>query len=75
MVKIYIISICLFVILSDVQVLSYRLSELLQTVQILLFPSMLYIFKRNSFVGKAAVVMVAFAFLLMNVFYNGYFYK
>ena len=67
--KIYAISLSLFVLLSSVPVLAFRISELYQVVEIILIPMIVYAFKGNVFVKRLIVVCVGLCFLLMNIFY------
>ena len=69
--QIYAISIIALVLLSSVPVVAFRVSELYQIVEIAIVPMAIYSIKGNSFVKRMAVVLVATAFLLMNIFYVG----
>lgn len=70
-IKIYTFSICAFLILSDVPVLSFRISELFQCVEFLLLPMLMYIPIRNGYVlKKISVIWIGLIFLFINAFYN-----
>lgn len=67
LLKINIISICCFLLLSSLPVFAGRVSELFAIVQMILYPSLIYIF-RQRFVGYIIVI-----FLSLLSFWN-YFY-
>lgn len=67
--KMYVLSICAYLLFSDIPVLAFRLSELYQVVEVFLFSSLIFVFKSGSF-GKLFVTVLATAFLFVNVFYN-----
>lgn len=71
LVQIYAISVIALVLLSSVPVVAFRVSELYQIVEIAIVPMAIYSIKGNSFVKRMAVVLVATAFILMNIFYVG----
>lgn len=67
--KMYVLSICIYLLFSDIPVLAFRLSELFQVVEVFLFSSLIYLFK-DKMVGRLLVVTLATAFLLVNLFHN-----
>ena len=67
--KLYVISICVYLLFSDIPVLAFRLSELFQVVEVFLFSSLIIVFNDRS-LGKLCVTALATAFILINIFYN-----
>lgn len=67
--KMYVISICMYLLFSDVPILAFRLSELFQVVEVFLVSSMVLLFDSRSF-GRFFVICITTAFLLINIFYN-----
>jgi len=67
--KMYVFSICIFLLFSDVPVLAFRLSELFQVVEVVLFPSIVFLFKNHT-AGKLFVITLASLFIMVNIFYN-----
>lgn len=69
-IKIYCISIASFLLCSDVPVMAFRISELLQSIEFLLFPLIIYITHRKQrIIGKIIAISIAFIFFSLNVFY------
>ena len=66
---IYIIALSTFVLFKDIPVVAFRIAELLQIVEFIIIPTILYTV-RSRFVGKFLVVGVALVYLLIIVFYN-----
>lgn len=71
-VKVYAISLSLFVLLSDFPTAAIRISQLYQIVEILLIPMLLYAFSRILLIGRLMLFCIALFFLLFNIFYNEY---
>ena len=69
--KMYIISLVAFLLLSDIPVLSFRISELLQIVEILLIPSIVLVPKYRQ-LGRYMIIGFAAVCIFVNVFYNQY---
>lgn len=69
LVKIYCVSVIIFLLLTDIPVLAFRLSELLQIVEIILLPMLCYMFKSHR-LGVLFVLCICLSFFLMNVFYS-----
>lgn len=67
----YSISVAIFVLFSDVQVISVRISELYQVCQIVCIPMLLYIYhsKRRKF-GYFLISAFSFCQLFLSVFYS-----
>lgn len=76
LIKIYIISLFVFVAFSSIPAISSRTSELLQIVEIILFPFVCYIFREKT-VTLIGVILIGLAFLSFSLFYTklftGYF--
>lgn len=71
MLKIYALSLTAFAGLAFLPVLSFRVSELLGVVDILLIPMILYAVKPR-YAGVTLVVLYAVGIFMLNVFYNEY---
>jgi len=70
LIKIYTISLFIFLFLSKIPVFAFRTQELLGVVEIILIPSLIFIFpKRFKYIGILAVWFVALVFFLMDIFY------
>lgn len=69
LIKIYVISISIYALFSEMPVIAVRLSELLGVVEILLIPILVFIF-RNKKTGYIMVSLVSTVVLLMNIYYN-----
>lgn len=67
--KIYVVSIIIMPLLSDVPIMAFRLSELLQIVEIVLIPS-LVIVPCKHFKGKLVVMVFALCCFGMDVFFS-----
>ncbi|MFI3332545.1 MAG: EpsG family protein [Rikenellaceae bacterium] len=68
---IYTISLMIFILLSNLPVLAFRLSELLQVTEIVVIPALVYCFSDRVF-GKVVVVATSLCYLLIITFINGY---
>lgn len=68
LVKIYTIALTSFVLFSDIPVLSFRISELLFIVEIVLFPLIVYVFKEKR-MAMLMPITIGLFMLLVNVFY------
>lgn len=69
LVKIYAISISIFVLLSSVPVIAFRVSELYQIVEIVLIPMLIYTIRIPLLIRRMSVEIIAMVFLLMNILY------
>lgn len=67
LLKVFVVSICFFLLFSFFPVLAWRLSEIPGVVEIVLFPTAVYAFKQQI-VGKLIVIVYALALLVQNVF-------
>ncbi len=68
--KIYSLSLFSFLFFSRIPVFSFRIQELLGVVEIILIPTIVYLFsERFQWLGKLSVWMVSLGFLLLNIFY------
>ncbi len=67
---IYTLGVASFIIFSDVPVLAFRISELLNIVEIIIIPLIIYTL-RYMIVSKLVVVVIALVFLLINVYHAG----
>ena len=68
--KVYALSLFSFLFLSKIPVFSFRIQELLGVVEILLIPSIIFLFSNKfSWIGKLSVWIISLAFLLLNIFY------
>jgi hypothetical protein len=70
LIKIYAISASFFVLFSAIPIIAFRLSELLQIVQIILLPFLLYLL-RPHYVPLLAVIAFALMILTFDLFYVG----
>lgn len=68
-VKIYVLSLALFVLMSDIPVIAFRVSELYQIVEILLIPTIILIPRYRS-IGKYIGISFGFCILYINIFYT-----
>ncbi|MFW6272457.1 MAG: EpsG family protein [bacterium] len=68
LIKIYTLSLVSFVIFSDFPVISFRISELLGIVEIILIPFLIYIFKPRQ-LSTLFPVSLASVFLFLSLFY------
>ena len=66
--KIYAISLAALILLSDIPVFAFRISELLQVIEIVLLPLIAYIFS-SKYVGRLSVICISLMIALVNVFY------
>ena len=71
-VKIYTISLVSLVVFSDVPVIAFRVSELLQVVEIVLIPTLVLIPSYRS-IGKYMAIVFGASLLFINTFYNNFF--
>lgn len=68
LLKIYVIGICSYVLLSFNPVFSVRVSDLYFAVEIVLLPSLYYLF-REKFLAKLLVIFIGALFLYLQLFY------
>lgn len=68
LLKIYILSISLFYLLSFNPVFASRLNDILGIVEIILFPTLLYLFT-PKIIPKIILLFYAFCFFFLNMFY------
>lgn len=68
LLKIEALSIYSFILFASIPAIAFRISDLLGIVDILLFPHIYYTIKQ-TIPAKLIVVTIAFAFLLINIFY------
>lgn len=68
LIKIYTIALTSFVLFSDIPVISFRISELLSIVEIVLFPLIVYVFKEKR-VAMLMPITIGLFMLLVNLFY------
>ena len=66
--KIYALSLAALVLLSDIPVLAFRISELFQVIEIVLLPLLVYTFK-SKYMGKFVVICIALMISFVNIFY------
>lgn len=69
LIKIYAFSLIAFALFSDIPAISFRISELLSIVEIVIIPMILYIF-HNKKVALFIPISISLIFLLINIFYN-----
>lgn len=69
LLKVQIMSLASFVLFYDLPVLSFRLSELLGVVEVILYPLIFYTIK-PVFVSRNLVFVMALVFLCIGIFYN-----
>lgn len=67
--KIYAFSIVIFVLFADFKVVSLRLSVLLQVVEVLFVPMLIYSININNFYNRLLVIIVGAVLLLANISY------
>lgn len=67
-VKMYVISLLIFVSLAFMPPLAFRMKELFEAVQFLLIPQIVYLFK-GKYLGRVIVVSIAFILFFINVFH------
>lgn len=68
LLKIYLLSICFYYIVSFNPIFATRINDILGIVEIVLFPSMIFVFN-PKFIGKLILFMYALCFLFLNIFY------
>jgi hypothetical protein len=68
LIKIYTIALACFVLFSDIPVISFRISELLSIVEIVLIPLSIYIFKEKR-MASLLPISIGFIMLIINLFY------
>lgn len=69
--KIYIFSVVVYILCSDIPVMSFRLSELYQSIEYLLIPMIVYASPlRERIYSKMILIIVAGIFLYSNAIYN-----
>lgn len=69
LLKVYAISLFTFTALASIPAFAFRIQELFGVVEILLFPSLAFIFTRKIF-GYILVVLLALSFLSLDIFYG-----
>lgn len=70
-IYIYSLSVILFLLFSDVQVISVRISELYQVCQIICIPYILYVFQNSKRpLGYMIITVFCFCQLYLSVFYS-----
>ncbi|MXV17379.1 EpsG family protein [Hufsiella ginkgonis] len=69
LIKIYSWSACFFVLFSAIPIAAFRLSEVLQIVQVIVVPFLVYLV-RPKYVAMAAVIAFALAFFTFDLYYN-----
>lgn len=67
MIRLMGISIFSFLVLSDLPVLSFRVSEMFGIVELFLFPSLIFIVSPR-WVGKMMIIFLSFSFLFLRAF-------
>jgi hypothetical protein len=72
LLKIYFLSICFYYIFSYNPVFASRINDILGIVEILLFPSILYIIK-PKYIAKSLLIVYSAFFLYLNLFHIGIF--
>jgi len=70
LLKIYILSCCLFVLLSDSPTIAFRLSELLEVVEIILIPVLIYGFSGKRWVKSFLPISLGVFLMWLLVFYS-----
>ncbi len=71
LLKIYCLALVSFYLLSDIPAFAFRVSEFYFVVEILLFPSLILMFKEEiQFWGKLLCISFGFIQLFFNIFYN-----
>lgn len=68
--KIYSLALVLFVVLSDIPVISWRISEFLFISEIILLPLIIYIFKKYKFWGKILIIIIGGVLSYVTIFNN-----
>lgn len=73
LIKIYVISIYLLVLFSNFAVLAFRLSQFLQTVEIVTLPMIVHSFslKNDILISKIAILIISFIFFFLIAIYTG----
>jgi EpsG family len=69
LIKIYVIAISLLVLLADIPGLGARASELLLSVEIILIPCLMYVFKQKQ-LGILIITLIGFLFLYLILLYS-----
>lgn len=72
--KIYAISLFTFLFLSDNPAFSFRIQEFLGIVEIILLPLIAFVYNNKVF-GKIIVILIAVAFISIDIFYNKYIFS
>lgn len=71
LIKIYGLSLFMFLFLANIPAFSFRIQEFFGVVEIVLIPLIIYLFPK-PFIGKIFVVLIAFIFLILDIYYNTY---
>lgn len=69
LVKIYVLSACVFFLLSFNPAFSGRISDVLSVVDIVLIPFLIYLFEPRFF-AKSIVFLIGLSYLFLNLFFN-----
>lgn len=70
-IKVYVISVACFVLFSDIPVISFRISELLQAVEFLLYPMLMYLPLRHCrFLKKSITLIISCMIFFLVSFYG-----
>lgn len=70
-IYIYVISICMYALFSNTTIIAIRLNQILQVVEIMIIPLIVYTFKDKR-IGKIAVITIALSLLCIIIRYNKY---
>lgn len=70
-IKIYVISVSSFFLLSPIPVFAFRISEFLGIVEPVVLTYFIYLIK-PKFVPKVILVLISLGFLLFNIYYNNF---
>lgn len=68
LIKIYVIGLSSFLLFSDFTIVSFRISELFQIVEIILIPLLIFLF-RPQIVAKFIPIVISIIYLFINIFY------
>lgn len=69
MLKVYCISLFSFIVLADMPVFAFRISEIFGIVEIILF-SNIYFTVKPAYISRSIVITIGFLFLIFNIFQN-----
>lgn len=68
-IAVYISSLMIFILMSDVPVMAFRLSEMFQIVEIIIFPLLIYTF-RPKMLAMISLILIVIPFLISNIMLN-----